>query len=160
MISDNKTKVIFLDIDGPIITSNLPAFHIDRSSFNINSIQNLLSLIYTTNAKLVTNTMHNAIDMNGRSIKEDLIKWGIPENIFHENWKTKFPYIDYSNVSSNRKGIGRLIAINQWLQENKTDKWVCFDDRNFTDDERLILIDPRIGIGNSEVIKALDLLQS
>jgi hypothetical protein len=159
-MNNEKNKIIFLDIDGPIITSNLSAFQIDRSQHNPKTIENLLSLVYLTGAKIVTNTMHNAVDYKGNNIKQDLVKWGISENSFHQDWKTTYPFVDYTKLPSTRKGIGRLIAINDWLEKNKDHNWICFDDRNFTDDPRLVLIDATTGIGNKEIQKALTLLSS
>jgi hypothetical protein len=153
-----KNKIIFLDIDGPIITSDLPSFQVNRSHYNPKSIESLLKLISITNAKIVTNTMHNAVDLNGNTIKNDLIKWGISENLFHKNWKTIYPFVDYSKLPSSKRGIGRLVAINDWIEKNGSYDWICFDDRNFTDDPRLVLINEKIGIGEVEIKKALKFL--
>lgn len=155
-------KVIFLDIDGPLITGDL--YYQDymcseyRTLVNKTALNYVLKLSELTGAMIVTNTMHNEKIINGRTIKDDLIKWGVPENKFHNSWRTIFPKVDYTGASS-RRGIGRLIGINHWLETNGPDhKWVCFDDRNFTDDKRLVLINFNKGVGKEEFEKGLKLL--
>jgi hypothetical protein len=155
------SKIIFIDIDGPLITGDLydtdPYCSYTRSMVNMDSLSRLKKLIKQTGARLVTNTMHNEQVVNGRTIRDDLIRWGIGEDCFHEVWRTIFPRIDYTNAGS-RRGIGRMIAIDRWLAEQGPHDWVCFDDRNFTDDQRLILVDFNKGIGDVEYNAALSLL--
>lgn len=90
--------------------------------------------------------MHNYYDVGNTTLKEDLIRWGIPISMFHKNWRTIFPEVDYRKINSPIRGVGRLFAIEQWLKENPGYEWICFDDRKFTDDQRLIHIQRNQGV--------------
>ena len=154
-----ENKIIFLDIDGPIIPITVdPYDSLFRLKHNYDSILYLNNLCFRTGAKIVTNSMHNYEDFRDGTLKDDLIKWGIKPEYFHDEWKTIFPHIDYSKVTSKVRGIGRLIAINHWLSFYDTDKWVCFDDRLFTDLPNLIHIEDGLGIKETHFQRAMDIL--
>lgn len=150
-------KIIFLDIDGPVIPINVPTYDsIFRLVHNYEAILRLNELCEQTNAKIVTNSMHNYNDYEDGTLKEDLVKWGIKEEYFHDDWRTIFPNIDYKQINSTVRGIGRLHAINVWLATHYyIDNWVCFDDRNFTDLPNLILIEDGLGIKQKHYDRAL-----
>ena len=152
-------NIIFLDIDGPVIDITCSFIESEfRLTHNPNSIKMLEHLCNTTQAKIVTNSMHNFNNAGGRSLKEDLISWGLSEDHFHENWRTIFPAIDYTKVNSPVRGIGRLIAIETWIDQNGPVNWVCFDDRKFTDLSRLVFIEDGLGIRDKHVELAKEIL--
>jgi 5'(3')-deoxyribonucleotidase len=156
------SKIIFLDIDGPVITEGLyqadQFCSINRSLFNISALDNLQKLCSLTGAKIVTNSMHNYYVVEDRTIRDDLLEWGIPKHHFHPTWRTIFPHIDYSRINNTRRGIGRQVAIDTWMIENGECTWVCFDDRHFTDDPRLLLVDPAKGITQKLFDRAFKML--
>lgn len=145
-------KAIFIDIDGPII--NTPMYFLDpncslkRSVMNTQAIAYVVKLASFSGAKIVCNTTHNTHDiedpLTGKvtNVKEDLIYWGIPPDLFHEDWMTTYPYPEYEEYGTHR----RLRAIKEWMVKNGEVDWVAFDDDNFTDSEKLILIDFDRGI--------------
>ena len=154
-------RIIFLDIDGPVINIDAPVVVSElRLGCNKNSIQLLNDLCLEVGAKIVTNSMHNYHEPCGRTLKEDLIHWGLDENHFHDSWRTIFPDIDYTDVNSNVRGIGRLIAINQWIADNGPCDWVCFDDRKFTDSKQLVHIEYGDGIQEEDVLAAIEVFSS
>ena len=95
-------KVIFLDIDGPII--NTPMYFLDpncsvhRTQMNTQAIAYVVKLASFAGAKIVCNSTHNTHDIENpltgklTNVKEDLIYWGVPLNLFHDDWKTTYPY--------------------------------------------------------------------
>jgi hypothetical protein len=139
-------KVVFLDVDGPLI--NTPMFYLDpqcsikRTTVNTQAVAYVKRLCKLTGAKVVMNTTHNAHVMDGRSVKDDLVRWGMPEDYFHMNWRTDYP--------SYRRGL----CVENWLKANGAD-WVAFDDDKFTDDPRLVLIDFDLGVDKAAFNKAL-----
>lgn len=152
-------KIIFLDIDGPIIPIDVPpAKSIFRTTFLPESIEYLNLLCEFTGAKIVTNSCHNYEDWTGTELSDDLISWGLDKEFLHSNWRTVFPFINYKQVKSPVRGIGRLVAIDRWIKSNGKTEWICFDDRKFTDSERLIHIEEGRGIKATHFNKALDIL--
>lgn len=154
-------KIIFLDIDGPII--NGPLYHTDmmcsanRSPMNTQAIGYLNYLCDKANAKIVTNSFHNFHLTNNETqdLKTDLIKWGLKSSHFHEKWRTQFSMQSFVQSSVY---TDRLIAIQTWIAENvelgEELKWVCFDDSRFTELKNLILIDFERGIDYNAYKKA------
>lgn len=143
-------KIIFLDIDGPVIDLETYDSNIYKSIFrtgiNPVAIEFLIKLCKEYDAQIVTNSMHNYHNINNYTLKDDLVYAGITDDFFHQDWRTIFPMIDYTNVKSSVRGIGRLIAIQEWLKRNGKHTWICFDDRKFTKDRRLIHIKRQNGI--------------
>jgi HAD domain in Swiss Army Knife RNA repair proteins len=144
-------KVIFLDMDGPMIPAGMyfidPKCSFDRKCSPI-SVAIINRLCLESGAKIVTNTYHNTA---GAALKADLIREGIKEEYFHENWQTIFPHgIRVVDTTLN----DRMAGIQQWMIENGEVDWLCFDDSYFTKDERLILVDFDAGIGGKEFDKA------
>lgn len=154
-------KIVFLDIDGPVIDINCSVIQSElRLVHNPKSIEMLNKLCDRSGAKIVTNSMHNYNEPYGETLREDLIMWGVHEDHFHDSWRTVFPAIDYSKVESPVRGIGRLIAIQEWLKENGNHKWVAFDDRKFTDLKNLVHISDGLGIRENHVEQALEVFSS
>lgn len=152
-------KVIFLDIDGPVISNGVPIEDSDLRLTHLPEAIDLLNkLCKDTGAKIVTNSNHNYNMVEGYSLKDDLITWGIEPEYFHEDWRTCFPYIDYSKVKNETRGIGRFIAIDKWHEKNGSSEWVCFDDRKFTISFRLIHITDSYGLRQEHIDKAIEVL--
>jgi hypothetical protein len=69
-------KVIFLDIDGPVIPIDVPVREsVYRTTYNPESIEYLNLLCEETGAKVVTNSMHNYEDWMGGELRDDLVSW-------------------------------------------------------------------------------------
>lgn len=148
-------KIIFIDIDGPII--NTPIYSVDprcsmeRSTMNTQAIGYICELVKLSDAKIVTNSTHNTHDVEDlltgekRTLKQDLIKWGLKEEWFHENWHTSYPFPNGSRFSEHTSHR-RMKAIDEWQEVNGEVDWVCFDDEPFTEDPRLVVIDFERGI--------------
>lgn len=152
-------KVIFLDIDGPVIPINVSVYEsVFRTTCNPESIEYLNLLCDETGAKIVTNSMHNYEDWIGSELREDLVHWGLDPNYFHDGWRTIFPHVDYEKINSPVRGIGRLAAIEDWIQKNGDTSWVCFDDRKFSELANLIHIEDGRGIKEHHFDSALDIL--
>lgn len=148
-----KPNIIFLDIDGPVIPGPLyfldPSVAAKRSLVSTIAIACLSSLTRTVGCKIVCNTMHNSHYVEGRSIKDDLIRHGIDADAFHTDWQTVFGQFNLG------RHFSRMDAINEWLTRNGNHDWVCFDDEKFTTDKRLIHIDFDHGITFDKYRKAL-----
>ncbi len=146
-------NIIFLDIDGPVIPGPLyfidPSVSMKRSMVSTIGIACLTSMIRAAGCKIVCNTMHNSHYVEGRSIKDDLIRHGIDKDAFHSDWQTVFGQFNLS------RSFSRMDAINEWLAPNGDHGWVCFDDEKFTIDKRLIHIDFDHGITYDKYRKAL-----
>lgn len=133
-----KSKIIFLDIDGPVITE--PCFFIDpidasmgRTVMSTHAIGYLKELVKNTNSLVVLNSTHNTHDIEdpltgrNRTIKDDLIYWGMKEEEFHPNWKTEYPNPKCAKFSESR----RMKAVSNWLEANGDHVWIAFDDEDF-----------------------------
>ena len=137
-----KPKVIFLDIDGPIINAGCyginKAASMSRRVMNTSAIGWVNMLCEFGAAKVVTNSTHNRDDatMSVRDLRGDLIHWGLKEEYFHQNWRTRYA-IDV---------FDRYNAIWDWMDKNGDHDWVCFDDYFFKDDPRLVVVDMNDGI--------------
>jgi hypothetical protein len=159
MMNDSLQRIVFLDIDGPII--NTPMFYLDpgasmlRAALNTQAIAYVKRLCKIANARLVTNSSHNyaVVDdpLTGavRNLRQDLVTWGMPPDLFHVDWRTEYP-----NPSGATDTTRRLKAIQNWQDANGEADWVCFDDENFTNDKRLIRIDFDAGIDYAAYRKA------
>jgi hypothetical protein len=166
-----KQRILFIDIDGPVI--NTPMFYLDsncsmgRTQMNTQALAYVVRLCKIAGAKIVTNSTHNTHNLTDpltgsvRTLKDDLIRWGVPKDLFHDRWRTNYP--GYR---------GRLSAIQDWINDvsdevnadappvdNINDTysnidWVCFDDEKFTNSNRLIVIDYDKGIDYAAYRKA------
>lgn len=149
-----RQNIIFLDVDGPMIPESL--YDIDmycsakRSTISTVALGWVLRLARIANAKIVMNTAHNIWG----DVKTDLIRLGIPEELFHEDHKTKFP-----KKKSEAKGdfYGRKEAILEWIDRQPVEiDWVGFDDENY-EHKNLVLCTFEDGITSFEYEKALEI---
>ena len=142
-------KVMFVDVDGPLINTNMFILGHDasmnRAWFNTMSLAYVKRIYEETGALVVMNSTHNTHDIGQRTVKYDLLQWGWPEQMFHADWHTMYPFptgTRFSDYSANR----RQMAIDEWLEKNGEHDWIAFDDEPFTKDPRLIHIDFDRGI--------------
>lgn len=145
------SKIIFLDIDGPII--NTPCYYVDpecsinRSVMNTQAIGYVKEIVRKCGALVVLNTTHNVHDLEdpltGKivDVKTDLIKWGMKEHEFHSDWKTEYPYPLNGKMSEHR----RWTSVKNWLEKNGDHDWIAFDDDLFHSQNQY-LIDFELGI--------------
>lgn len=164
MQSDSAKKQIalFLDIDGPVIDlatyKKSPHISYFRVEGNKTAIANIVKLCNEYDLQIVTNSTHNYYDVYDADLKDDLVRWGIPEECFHTDWRSVFPNVNYKQLQSTVRGIGRLYAINEWLARHPGYDWICFDDRKFTDDKRLIHISRLDGVDDMYYKQAADVI--
>lgn len=158
-----KQKIIFLDVDGPLIPTGCYLVNalasVDYAMSNI-AVACVKTLVEEFDALIVMNTVHNS--MKNR-LWNGLMKNGFEKKHFHKNWQTTF--MNDEKLSMNDSSFfvplntNRLVGINEWIDENgiiDDFDWIAFDDENYTDDERLILIDFDYGITMKEYNKAVD----
>jgi hypothetical protein len=156
--------VVFLDLDGPIIdlktykTNPIVSYY--RTGGNSKAIENLVKLCDEFGLEIVTNSMHNYYQLGDDTLQDDLVSWGIPVDLFHSDWRTIFPKVNYKEIKSTVRGIGRLYAIEQWIKEHPGYNWICFDDRKFTEDPRLIHISRENGIDQGYYEQARKILKT
>jgi hypothetical protein len=156
-----KQRIIFIDIDGPII--NRPCFYIDtyasvqRRVMNTQAIGYVNKLAQLANARIVTNSTHNnfTVPETGRTLYDDLVKWGMKSSLIHTDWCTTFPWPDLVSdplFPTHR----RLRGIMEWEQKNGDADWIAFDDEPFLDagDARLMHVDFDRGIDYDLFMKA------
>jgi hypothetical protein len=132
---EKMQRIIFLDIDGPVIPAGM--YLIDRKcSFDRRAspvcIATINHLCKNSGAKIVMNTTHN---MHGGTMLSDMAREGIKPDYMH--WSA--PMTQYPQTS-------RWLAIQMWESDNGKADWVALDDAPFTQDERLILIDFNVGV--------------
>lgn len=142
-------KIIFLDIDGPVI--NTPCYWVDwqasleRTVMNTQAIGILNRLCTLSGAYVVTNSTHNNVTVqNGNDLRQSLIEWGLFESHIHKNWRTTMPW-PYGRLSASSRSR-RMWGIEDWMEDNGEADWICFDDEPFTDNPRLFVIDFDRGI--------------
>lgn len=150
-------KIIFLDIDGPII--NTPCYFIDqdcskyRSFMNTQAIGYLTKLVDLSGAKIVTNSTHNFYvpKKTNRNLKDDLIGWGLRPKHFHRSWRTQFA-ANYKNPQPDE--LSKEEAISQWTVQNGAADWICIDDEEVMTDQRLFMVRFKFGL-NLNVFNAI-----
>jgi len=128
-------RIIFLDIDGPMVPAGM--FLIDKKCsfdrmFSPISVAVVNHLCKTSGAKIVMNTTHN---INGGTMLSDVVREGVKVEYLHET----APMTQYPQCS-------RYRAIQMWQSDNEIVDWIAIDDAPFTEDDRLYLIDFDIGI--------------
>lgn len=131
-------RIVFLDIDGPIIPYSM--FLVDRMC----SWQRIIPAVTVAvvrevckrgDAQVVFNTTHNTAIDGVDDIEIACIKAGLPEDAVHPDMKTKYPQ------------IARDLAVLEWLSRHpEVEDWIAFDDVRFTDKDNLIWIDPDAGL--------------
>jgi len=131
-------KILFLDVDGPLIPSGMYVINkmcsFERTCSPI-AVAIVNKLCKNAEASIVLNSTHN---IDGEKAKEELIREGLVASYFHESWKTAYP--------NKFSGGSRMECIEEWIEDHGEADWIAFDDSHFTDDERLILIDFDVGI--------------
>lgn len=158
-------RIIFLDVDGPLIPS--PLYFLDtnmsvgRSIFSTVAVGLVVKLAKDANAKIVFNSTHNdhsfedPLTAKEWTLRHDAIRHRIPEDLIHEDWRTGFPN-KIQRKFSESSGPVRLRAIEEWISRNGETEWVVFDDEPIRS-ERAILIDFDRGITVDEYLRAREL---
>lgn len=138
-------KVIFLDIDGPMIPYTSFLFNVHASfdqELDTRCIKVLKKIIEESNAYIVFNTTHNRMLYPSQQDKipgliNQFEQHGLGDRI-HKTVCTVYPDTD------------RLTAIRHWLSSNNPDaNWVALDDVKINHD-RACLVDADLGIGMRE----------
>jgi hypothetical protein len=146
-----STKIIFLDIDGPMIPATMilvDRMASERRLFPPTTIAVLNRLCSATGAKIVLNTSHSESAAPVPTIEEALVSHGFKTDYFHlSDRKTEYPRMP------------RHEAVKDWLGRHpEVTDWIALDDSRFTDEPNLIWIDPDAGLhlGNlNEALKRL-----
>ena len=132
-------KVIFLDIDGPMIPATM--FLIDRMcSFNrvfpATTIAVINRLCEQTGAKVVFNTTHNRPFPDVPDIAQAIVLHGLDQDHLHPtDMHTRYP------------DLPRDVAIKEWLaRHDDVEDWCAIDDCLCADDEHMVLVDPDAGV--------------
>lgn len=129
-------RIIFLDIDGPII--NTPCFSLHAQASQLRRVMSqsalgwVVRLAKECDAHIVTNSAHNFHDVpwqgedpdnatGPENLKQSLMRFGVPERFFHQNWRTEFP-------NNYGEEYPRLKAVERWIKANGDTNWVAFDD--------------------------------
>ena len=159
MEEDKKPRVVFLDIDGPMIPTSLYFIDgmcsLDRSVMSTIAIGWLRKLVKISGAKIVCNSAHNYMDtgahkehLTTRDLKQDLIRHGLKEEYFHEIWRTRFPNPTVLKMSDWRNR--RLIAIEEWMRDHVEVDWVGYDDEEYIGNDHSYYVDgnPRLQLIN------------
>jgi len=145
------SKVVFVDIDGPMNPATMylvnPHCSLDRK-FPPTTIAVLNRLCEATGAKVVFNTTHNVDNPAVANIDEAIVAAGLhPRHINYGDHKTDYPDVD------------RDQAVSRWLARNPhVTEWVAIDDHKFTDDPRLVLVDPDAGVHVGHLNDAIKIL--
>lgn len=141
-------KIIFLDIDGPMIPA-VSYLEDKNASFkqllDSRSVRLLTEIINRSGAKIVFNSYHNKVlGPSSNGLTPGLIKRfedvGLLDAI-HETKSTKYPYFVRD----------RLLAIHEWLHQfgEEGDLWVALDDQKI-DHKRAYTTSFDDGIGMGE----------
>lgn len=141
-------RIVFLDIDGPIIPFS--AFLIDRMASLNRIVQPIPVAVVTdlckrTGAKVVFNTTHNTPMPRVADIEVVMELAGLPHEYIHPDMKTKYPQLP------------RETSVMEWLSRHsgEVDDWIAFDDVRFTGATNLIWVDPDAGLHLGHLNQAL-----
>lgn len=158
-------RIIFLDVDGPLIPT--PLYYLDpnvsmrRSIFSTTAVGLVVKLARDAGAKIVFNSTHNdhdyrdALTANVRTLRADAIRHKIPAELIHEDWRTGFPN-RIQRKFSEASGPVRLRAIEEWISRNGETEWIVFDDEPIASD-RAIVVNFDHGITVDDYLKAREL---
>lgn len=133
------SKVIFLDIDGPMIPATM--FLIDRMcSFNrvfpATTVAVVNELCKRTGAKIVFNTTHNRPFTDVPPIGEALVNHGLDASHIHPT----DPHTRYPDIA-------RDLAVKEWLaRHDEVEDWCALDDVLCADEDHMVLVDPDAGL--------------
>lgn len=144
-------KIIFLDIDGPMIpgtqllVDNLASW---KREFPVHTVAVVRELCERTGAVVVFNTTHNRPFREVDDIDVALEKQGLPRECIHP-----------TDLATQYPDLPRDVAVTEWLARHpEVTHWVALDDVKFTPDERLIWIEPMAGLDVNHLNQAIDLL--
>ncbi|PHS02822.1 MAG: hypothetical protein COA78_20490 [Blastopirellula sp.] len=150
-------KIIFLDIDGPMIPTT--SILLDRNAswsqtLDGRCVRVLHLILKKSGAKVVFNSTHNRMLYDE---PEGLLKIMEEDGVSSPGLVKRFidaGFEDYlhSEVCTIYPDLDRLAAINLWLSENGSTEdtlWVAFDDV-FLNDDRAYLTSYSLGIGSGE----------
>lgn len=141
-------RVVFLDIDGPVIPFGM--FLIDSMASHHRILAPipmacLKTLCEKSGALIVFNTTHNQSWEGILDIDEQMISCGFPAEFIHSDMKTKYPQLD------------RETSVYEWLSRHpETEDWIALDDARFTEADNLIWVDPNAGIHLGHLNQVLD----
>lgn len=141
-------RVVFLDIDGPIIPFSM--LLVNRMASHQRIIPEITVAVIReicdrSGAKVVFNTTHNTPISGVPDIDDAMVTAGLPRDAIHKDKMTSYPM------------ISRGLAVKDWLHRHpEVDEWIAFDDARFTDDENLIWVDPDAGLHLGHLNLALD----
>lgn len=139
-------KIIFLDIDGPMIPMTSYIFNRNASwqqELDSRSVEILHHIVKKSGAYIVFNSTHSRmleadLAVNSPGLIQRFKDAGF-SNYLHMDICTKYP------------DIPRLKAIEEWLSRHpEVTRWVALDDAEILD-ERAFLVNPNYGIGFNEV---------
>lgn len=144
----SEERIIFLDIDGPMIPSY--QYLINRSCSHYREmapgpIACLNELCERSGAKVVFNTTHNQTWEWAPDIQHAMTAHGFRREFIREtDFKTRYP------------SLARDLAVKEWLAQHGPVDWLAFDDSRFTEDDRLIWVDADQGLNLSHINEAAD----
>lgn len=154
---EETTRVIFLDIDGPMIPDTMLLAEYWASwqrKMPPTTVAVVNCLCKESGARIVTNTTHNhqppaprVPDEDLTPIKEALIREGVKPDYFHKDSKTQYP------------DVSRMAAVNHWLSAHpEVSEWLIIDDdAQFAHsvDPNVLWVDPGTGLAISHLERAL-----
>ena len=132
-------KVIFLDIDGPMIPATMHL--VDRMCsfkrmFPETTVAVINELCKRTGAVIVFNTTHNRPFKDVPDIADALVAHGLKAEHLHP-----------SDANTLYPDIPRDIAIKEWLaRHDEAQDWVAIDDCLCADEDHMVLVDPDAGV--------------
>jgi hypothetical protein len=152
-------KIIFLDIDGPMIPAGMylldenPSYKRVMSPIAVACINHLCA---KAKAKVVVNSAHNYMNTIGtdENIKLALIRNGVKEEYFHDDWRTE---MHREITGSGQYNCSRQYGPILWQAKNGDANWVGFDDFQYTTSSRLVFINFDEGIHPGHINKALEI---
>ena len=144
-------KIIFLDIDGPMIPATMFLIERDCSferKFPPTTIAVLNEICKRTEAKIVFNTTHNTPFDGVPDIEVALVNQGLNKDYLHPtDLKTQYPQYP------------RDLAVKVWLRRHpEVTDWIALDDVRFTEEPNLIWVDPDAGLHTGHLQSAIEKL--
>lgn len=169
MKGNTLPRVIFVDIDGPMIPSYMylggahPSYERNFSPYAVKALNEFCE---RTSAQIVFNSYHNYqtscnrnadgnIVDNNELLREAATRNGILREYIHRDWRTLY--------GQSRPQLTRIEAIWEWVSSHpETTNWVAIDDADFRDHagKQQILIDFDYGFTVKELNQALELFNS
>jgi hypothetical protein len=141
-------KVIFQDVDGPLIPGRMyyskhSTYSFDKGLHNYDpvAVGMLRELCRRFNAKIVYNTAHNEEDYDRMRAKA---RHGGFEDLLHEDCRTDF-VVDQTYEES----PSRIASIRRWLAKHPEitdDDWIVIDDESDIHNTRQVTIDFNLGM--------------